>query len=143
MPIRRLVPGILLALVTFFLLVVTIGPVGQRIAGSEAPLGVLSLDRWFLAETWSGATYEFVGNILMFVPWGVLALIVLGERRWWLAAGLGMALTFTIEVAQIPLERISDPRDLLANTIGVLLGLGAAAILRRRTLRLVARPAQG
>lgn len=143
MPFRRLAPGILLAIATLFVVAVTISSVGQRIAGSEAPLGVLSIDRWFLAETWAGAPYEFIANVVLFVPWGALALIVLGERRWWLAVILGLALTLTIEIAQIPLERISDPRDLVANSIGVLSGVGLAVIVRRRRPRLAATAAEG
>lgn len=132
MPTRRHAPSILLGLVTAALLLVTIGPVGQRLVGDEAPLGVLSLDQWLVAGTWTnGALYEFAGNIALFVPWGILALVVIGERRWWLAAGLGVALTLAIELAQIPLPRISDPRDLVANTLGVLVGIGIASAVRR------------
>lgn len=137
MPTRRHVPSILLALLTAVLVVVTIGPVGQRLAGEEAPLGVLSLEQWLVAETWTnGALSEFAANVLLFVPWGVLALLVVGERRWWLAAALGAALTLAIEIGQIPLPRISDPRDLVANSLGVLVGIGIAVVVRRsRALR--------
>lgn len=132
MPTRRHAPSILLALVTAALLLVTIGPVGQRLVGEEAPLGVLSLDLWLVSGTWTnGALYEFLGNVALFVPWGVLALFVIGARRWWFAAALGVALTFAIELIQIPLPRISDPRDLVANTLGVLIGIGIATVMRR------------
>lgn len=128
----RPIASLLLAGYTALLLLITLGPVPQRLVGSEAPLGVLSLDLWFEAATWeSGRLYEFVLNVLIFVPWGVLALIVVGERFWGVAALLGVALTVGIEIAQIPLPRISDPRDLVANTLGVLLGIGIAALVRR------------
>jgi len=125
------IASLLLAGYSVLLLMVTLGPIPQRLVGSEAPLGVLSLDLWFEASTWaSGRLYEFVLNVLIFVPWGVLALIVLGERRWALVAVLGVALTVGIEVAQIPLPRISDPRDLVANSLGVLLGMSIAVLVR-------------
>lgn len=127
----RFIAALLLTGYSALLLLITLGPVPQRLVGSEAPFGVLSLDLWFEASTWeSGRLYEFVLNVLIFVPWGVLALIAFGERRWMVAALLGVALTVAIEIAQIPLPRISDPRDLVANTLGVLVGLGMAAVAR-------------
>lgn len=128
---RRPIAFLLLAGYSALLLMATLGPVPQRLVGSEAPLGVLSLELWFEASTWtSGRLYEFVLNVLIFVPWGVLALIVLGERLWVVAALIGVALTVGIEIAQIPLPRISDPRDLVANTLGVLLGISFAVLVR-------------
>lgn len=125
--------AILLGLYTAFLLVITIGPIPQRLVGSEAPNGVLSLDTWGAAATWgSGTFFEFAVNVLLFVPWGVLALFAFGQRLWGLAAILGVGLTLGIEIAQIPLARISDPRDLVANTAGVLVGLGLTALMQRR-----------
>jgi glycopeptide antibiotics resistance protein len=128
---RYPIAAILLAVYTAAVLLMTIGPVRQRLEGSEAPLGVLSLDRWVEASTWeTGATYEFVFNVLLFVPWGVLAVLALGERRWWLAAVLGLGLTLAIEIIQIPLARISDPRDLAANAMGALIGVAIGLAVR-------------
>ena len=142
---RRIVALVLWIVATAAIVTVTLGPVRQRLVGSEAPNGVLSLSQWFDPDTWSsGRQYEFALNLLLFVPWGALALITLGLPRWWLAAMLGVALTLTIEIAQIPTPRISDPRDLVANSIGALLGITLAAIAlapsaivqRRRAARL-------
>lgn len=127
----RSISTVLLAAYTALLLVITLGPIPQRLVGSEAPFGVLSLDLWFEASTWeAGRLYEFVLNVLIFVPWGILALIAFGDRLWPLAALVGVALTMVIEVVQIPLPRISDPRDLVANTMGILIGLGIALFVR-------------
>ncbi len=68
----------------------------------------------------------------MFVPWGFLVLLALGIRWWWVAAFAGLALTLTIEIGQIPLPRISDPRDLVANMLGTLVGIALAVTLVRR-----------
>ena len=126
---RRIVALVLWLVATAAIVTVTLGPVRQRLVGSEAPNGVLSLSQWFDPDTWSsGRQYEFALNLLLFVPWGALALIMLGLPRWWLAAMLGVALTLTIEIAQIATPRISDPRDLVANSIGALLGITLAAI---------------
>jgi glycopeptide antibiotics resistance protein len=95
------------------------------------------LARW---ETTSWITYErleFGANIAMFVPIGVFFLLLLGRRRWWLAILVAAALTVGIETAQLAIPgRVSDPRDLLANTSGavggVVLGLVLTAGRARR-----------
>lgn len=76
------------------------------------------------------AGLEFTANILMFVPFGVFFVLLLGRRRWWLAVILGFVLTAGIEFAQqfIP-SRVSDPRDLLSNSVGTVLGTLLALVL--------------
>jgi len=85
------------------------------------------------------STVEFASNVLMFVPIGLLFLLLLDLRRWWLAVLLGVALTCGIEFTQQFLPtRVADPRDLLSNSIGaaigVLVGLvwGGIGLLRDR-----------
>jgi glycopeptide antibiotics resistance protein len=131
---RKVVVLLLWVGLTAAIISITLGPVPQRLEGSEATKGVLSPTAWDVSQ-WSGSNYEFGLNLLMFLPWGMLALFLLGRRRWWLAAAIGIALTLAIEIAQIPSPRISDPRDLVANTLGALLGIAAALLLlaARRT----------
>lgn len=145
MSASRIVAAVLWVALTAVILLVTLGPVRQRLVGSEATYGVLSPSEWLDPATWSrGSTFEFGLNLLMFVPWGALAVFALGARRWWLAAILGVALTLAIEIAQIPSPRISDPRDLVANSIGAFIGIVLAAVAlapgeiarRRRAARL-------
>ncbi|UAJ80924.1 VanZ family protein [Leifsonia sp. ZF2019] len=84
---------------------------------------------------------EFSANILLFVPMGALLTLLLGRERWWLALALGVMATLTIEFVQLFLPaRFSDARDLLANTLGTLVGIAivfavtaAAAARGRRT----------
>lgn len=72
---------------------------------------------------------EFTANVLLFVPVGVLFAVRLGRGRWWLAFALGVAMTLTIEFVQLFLPaRVSDARDLLANTLGTLIGIGIVAV---------------
>jgi len=83
---------------------------------------------------------EFSANVLLFVPMGVLFVLLLGAWRWWLAVAIGVAATLVIEFVQLFLpERVSDPRDLLANTLGTLLGVALVALValvrRRRSRR--------
>jgi glycopeptide antibiotics resistance protein len=66
----------------------------------------------------------------MFVPVGLFFLLLLGRRRWWLAILLGVVLTCGIEFAQLFIPtRVSDPRDILANSMGALIGVVAALVV--------------
>jgi len=70
------------------------------------------------------ALVEFTANIVLFVPVGVLFTLMLGWRRWWLAALLGAGLTAAIEFAQLFIpNRVTDPRDLVSNSVGALIGV--------------------
>lgn len=95
---------------------------------------------------WIGyAEVEFAANVAMFVPIGLFFLLLLGRRRWWIAVLLGVALTIVIETVQLSLpDRVSDPRDLVANSLGAFAGVLGALIVttpaairlnRERTLR--------
>jgi glycopeptide antibiotics resistance protein len=82
---------------------------------------------------------EFLANIGMFVPIGLLFLLVLGRRRWWLAALVGVLLTVTIEVSQLGIPgRVSDPRDVVANSLGAFLGVLVALVLTAPEARRIA-----
>lgn len=122
----------------------TLGPVSWHAIGYEASLGVLTPSIWFDEATWStGSTTEFGANIAMFVPVGVLYAMLAGPRRWFGALIAAFATTLAIELAQIPIaDRISDPRDLLANAGGAVIGmLLAGAGFAVLTVRRVARRA--
>ena len=72
---------------------------------------------------------EFLANIAMFVPIGLL--VTLLSRRWWVAAVVGLALTCAIEFTQTFLPaRFPDVQDIFANTLGAVLGSLAVAGVR-------------
>ena len=85
---------------------------------------------------------EFAANVAMFVPIGLFFVLLLGRRLWWLAILLGVALTIGIEFAQQNIaNRVSDPRDLIANSIGAVLGTLLALVLtaaKARRIRIAA-----
>ncbi|WP_349863113.1 VanZ family protein [Leifsonia sp. WHRI 6310E] len=119
---------ILAAVTLVYLLVVawiTLNPFPPDPHGNRLLTSLLAL----FAETplLAWVTYdvvEFSANILMFVPMGVLLTLLLGREHWWLALALGVVATLTIEFVQLFLPaRFSDPRDLLSNTLGTLLGI--------------------
>jgi glycopeptide antibiotics resistance protein len=103
-----------------------------------------SLTHWI-----SYSLLEFWSNVLMFIPVGLFFLLLLGRRRWWLAVLLGVVLTCGIEFAQLFIPtRVSDPRDILANSMGAFIGVVAAllatwpaAVRAARQRRLAARTA--
>lgn len=99
---------------------------------------IAALDRLagFGWVTYSGV--EFTANVAMFVPMGILFTLRFGLRRWWAALLVGIGATCLIEGIQLFLPaRFSDVRDLIANTLGALIGIGIVAgiDLARRPLK--------
>lgn len=86
---------------------------------------------------------EFGANIALFVPLGLFFVLLLGRRQWWLAIVVGIAVTVAIEWAQLSIAgRVSDPRDLVANSIGTIIGVLLALVLTAaKARRLKARAA--
>lgn len=88
------------------------------------------LHRRGYAESLDYSRLEFLANIALFVPIGMFLLLLFGAGFWWLAAIGSFAMTAFIEKAQqyIP-GRVSDERDLVANTVGALIGIVVAFVL--------------
>jgi len=73
---------------------------------------------------------EFLANIGLFVPLGVFLLLLVGTRLWWVALAAGIVLTGMIENIQKSVPgRVSDPRDVAANSIGMAIGIVLALVL--------------
>ena len=73
---------------------------------------------------------EFLANIGLFVPLGMFLLLLVGTRLWLVALAAGIVLTSMIEAVQREIPgRVSDPRDVVANSIGMFLGIGLAIVL--------------
>jgi len=81
------------------------------------------------------AMVNLLGNVVVFVPVGALA--VLGLRaRWWQAILIGGALSTGIEIALHYVGRASDIDDIILNTSGAAVGAIAAAVLLHVAARL-------
>lgn len=64
-----------------------------------------------------------VGNILMFVPMGFF-LPLLKKLSFPKTVLCGFLFSLFIEIAQLPLDRVSDVDDLILNTVGTVVGFG-------------------
>lgn len=76
---------------------------------------------------------EWSANVLLFVPLGLLLVLVLPTRRWWLAPAIGLTVSSAAELTQALLlpARVPSLLDVLANTIGTLIGAVAGVLLCR------------
>ena len=119
------------ALYTGAVLWVTLRPLPWATEGNQEAYGILNPQSWIGWSTWTeGSPLEIVANILMFLPIGLASGLLF---RGPVGLLVPIALTLVIELAQIPLaDRISHPRDLVANASGAILGLLIAAAVRRR-----------
>ncbi|MDR6906503.1 glycopeptide antibiotics resistance protein [Agromyces sp. 3263] len=122
----------------------TVGPAPWRTSGNQLEGGILNPDAWTAPVTWTtGYLSEMAFNVAMFVPVGLLAALLVPRRRWPLALLAGFAFTAVIELVQVPEpDRISDPRDLVMNTGGAVLGvlLVLTARMVRRSVAVAAVP---
>lgn len=103
-----------------------------------------------LALWLTASRVEFLANVGLFVPVGLFLLLLFGTRLWWVAVAAGFLLTSAIETAQQSIPgRVSDPRDVVANTAGAAIGVAIGLVLtfpstmRRRRARLAARHQPG
>jgi VanZ family protein len=73
---------------------------------------------------------EYLANVALFVPVGLFLLLLFGTRFWWLAVAAALTMTSFIETVQkvIP-GRVSDSRDIAANTLGAVIGVLVALVL--------------
>ena len=73
---------------------------------------------------------EFLANVALFVPLGVLLPLTTPLRRPWQVLAVGVASTGFIELVQLTIPgRVSSWSDVAANTIGTAVGLAFHAAL--------------
>jgi len=124
----RRILAIALAVYLAFVGFVTLDPSPPDPAGSTLLIALLTV------LPVSCDALEFMANIAMFVPIGVLVAVL--TRHWWIAVVVGIALTCGIEfVQQFLPARYPEVRDILSNTLGTVIGAGLVAgprVMRRR-----------
>jgi hypothetical protein len=139
---QRRIAGWLLALGGLAVLVIAFWPtpIDAGIAGS--------LRTWLAGLQSAGGpeflrygAVEFAANIAFFVPVGFVLAVLLPPRRRWLSPVICFLLSLGIELGQAVLAsgRLGDVTDLVANTLGGLIGAVLVTVLlamsRARTAR--------
>ena len=120
-------PLALLVLYTLFIAAITLTP-QQMGTGPDTLIGHL-LDLFAAHRETAWLTYERVeklGNVAMFIPFGFLAALHFGRRRWWLGFLFGASFSAAIEIFQgtvLTQTRFATLSDLVTNTLGA--GIGA------------------
>lgn len=72
---------------------------------------------------------EFVINIALFIPYGLLLPIAFRKLRWWAADLIALGTTLCIELFQPFFGRVCDLDDIIANTLGAVIGCGIAKLV--------------
>jgi hypothetical protein len=77
---------------------------------------------------------EFTANVAFFVTPALLLVLVVGLRRWWLGPLAGLLCSVAIELAQHALlpARFGTVNDVIANTLGALIGTGLGTLVLAR-----------
>jgi glycopeptide antibiotics resistance protein len=97
----------------------------------------LNYIRWVSPEK---AVIDVGGNVLVFVPFGMLlALVAPRVATWRRILGCGLLLSLSIELGQLAVSlvlgysyRVTDIDDVILNVVGVLLGFAAWLLVRAR-----------
>ena len=119
------------------LLALTFLPFGEQGGPIEVRLNLLQTIRGALRLGPGSQEYSvLIGNLLAFVPLGVLVPVVIQRRSWIAALGAGVALSVAIEVVQWAVSialgfnyRTADVDDVLVNTAGTAVGYLIFAVI--------------
>jgi glycopeptide antibiotics resistance protein len=130
---RRLVLFALFAYAAF-VLVITISPQmpGTGFVARMVERLLLALHSRGILMQLDFLHIEFFGNILMFVPLGLFAALLLPRKGWWLLLIMGTAFSVAIELFQqtfLP-GRFPEVRDVVSNSTGFLIGAAMSVALR-------------
>lgn len=130
---RRDIFAALLGVVAALILWVTI-------LGREAQAGdtvVFRLFHTFISlrkdVQWDEVKKNFLGNILLFVPLGVLIPLVSGWKKWYRTVLICFGSSILIEITQLITKRgCFDPDDVILNVTGTIIGYGLLkAVIRK------------
>ena len=91
----------------------------------------ISLLRYYIKHgLWDAIWINFPGNILMFLPFGFFAGLLMDKPKWWKSTLVTFGVSFFIESFQLLVCRGTDVDDLILNTLGGLLGHSCFLLLR-------------
>ncbi|MFB9649855.1 VanZ family protein [Curtobacterium pusillum] len=122
-------------LVVYGVGVLLVGFTGSPVDAGVHPgiVGALDVAHRLGVPAWFGyGALEFTANVVFFLPLGLLVVLRLGARRWWVGALAGFVVSCAIETGQalfLP-TRFASFDDVLANTSGAVIGafIGVVAL---------------
>lgn len=92
-----------------------------------------SIHSYFTHYSFDAFLVNFIGNIVMFMPWGFgLTLLWKKNQKLWKVVLYSMGLTVLIETIQLFIGRSVDIDDLILNFVGSCLGAAICTVLRKR-----------
>jgi len=129
--LRRLFTGLLVAeCLGIGWLVLNPSPATLRsvVTGLSSALMTIGFPDW-LASTY---LVEFGLNVLLFIPLAALCALLWPRIRLWMWTLGGFALSSALEWLQLELlsQRASTSRDIIANTVGTIVGAGVVCAAR-------------
>src|SRR6478752_4289101 len=127
----------LLAVVCIVVALITFSPGPPDPAGQQALRSFLRYAHLHGLPWWiSFNKIEFGANILMFIPIGLFGALALPNPRWLiLPAALMGSLAIEITQASGLPQRVGTPRDVIANSLGALIGYLLACLVIRSVER--------
>ena len=73
--------------------------------------------------------FELLANIVLFVPYGILLCTAFRRLKWWAVMLISLGTTVCVEIFQPFFGRSCDVDDIIANTLGALIGCIMAKIV--------------
>ena len=80
--------------------------------------------RWYVLND-----FELLANIALFVPYGILLPTAFRRLKWWAADLIALGTTAVVEVIQPFFGRSCDIDDIIANTLGAVMGCAVAKLV--------------
>lgn len=121
--------GLIVVVILVLLITLWPTPVDTERAGPVQDL-LDTLHRFGLPRWFAYRELEFTANVVMFLPLGVFAGLLIPRRRIWVAALALPTLSIAVECAQLLFlpERYPTVSDVIANSVGAWIGLGLAQV---------------
>lgn len=123
---------ILLLFLVEYIVYVLMSTVFFRGTPLEGGIKLMPFWSYFVADERHNLMMENVMNLIVFVPIGFICGLCIDKVRWVNIFLGGLALSATIEILQLSLNRgLCEFDDLMHNTVGCLIGYGMIVVIKR------------